>query len=182
MADPNHDLEQVVPPSGHTSETELDRDVSIYEIASRRCESFTSAKRSIATIQGRNGWEENNNFRQITLSSHNNHSAFIKKHRRESSRRNRGRLISSSRTGGSPIVVRRLRRITTRRSYVERGGTTSEEEDLQPGLPRDYEQRRAGATRGRRDRRGAEYVSGERRGQSDTQPSSQVAEQTGLGS
>jgi len=28
MADPNNDLEQVAPRSGHTSETELDRDVS----------------------------------------------------------------------------------------------------------------------------------------------------------
>lgn len=29
MTDPNNDLEQVASPSGHTSETELDRDVSI---------------------------------------------------------------------------------------------------------------------------------------------------------
>lgn len=28
MTDPNHELEQVAPRSGHTSETELDRDVS----------------------------------------------------------------------------------------------------------------------------------------------------------
>lgn len=28
MTDPNNDLEQVASPSGHTSETELDRDVS----------------------------------------------------------------------------------------------------------------------------------------------------------
>lgn len=32
MTDPNNDLEQVASPSGHTSETELDRDVSIHEI------------------------------------------------------------------------------------------------------------------------------------------------------
>lgn len=29
MTDPNHELEQVAPHSGHTSETELDRDVSL---------------------------------------------------------------------------------------------------------------------------------------------------------
>lgn len=28
MVDPNHEIEQVATPSGHTSETELDRDVS----------------------------------------------------------------------------------------------------------------------------------------------------------
>lgn len=30
MTDPNNDLEQVAPHSGHTSETELDRDVSFH--------------------------------------------------------------------------------------------------------------------------------------------------------
>lgn len=33
MVDPNHELDQVVPPSGHTSETELDRDVSARDSA-----------------------------------------------------------------------------------------------------------------------------------------------------